>query len=98
VRDDDLAAEHKGRAEVYTVYVDPAAWRRGIGSELMAAIDRFWAPTDVHELFLWVFEENTASRGFYERLGWRPDGGRQVDDFGGAHPVEIRYRRSLTTT
>jgi RimJ/RimL family protein N-acetyltransferase len=51
---------------------------------------------DVHELFLWVFEENAESRAFYERLGWRPDGGRQVDDFGGAHPIEIRYRRSLT--
>ena len=98
VRDDDLVAAPSGRAEVYTVYVDPAAWRRGIGSELMGAIDRFWAPTEVHELYLWVFEENAESRAFYERLGWRPDGSRQVDDFGGAHPVEISYRRSLTSS
>jgi hypothetical protein len=59
----------------------------------MAAIEDFWAPTDVGELILWVFEENGESRAFYEALGWRPDGARQVDDFGGAHPIEVRYRR-----
>lgn len=94
VRDDDLSSE--GRAEVYTVYVDPAAWRQGIGRALMASIDEFWAPTDVRELVLWVFEENAESRAFYERLGWAPDGARQADDFGGVEPVEVRYRRRLT--
>jgi hypothetical protein len=28
-------------------------------------------------------------------MGWQLDGARQVDDFGTAHPVEVRYRRSL---
>lgn len=93
VRDDDLSPE--GRAEVYTVYVDPAAWRQGIGSALMATVDDFWASTDVLELVLWVFEENAEGRAFYERLGWHPDGARQVDDFGGVHPVEVRYRTSI---
>jgi GNAT superfamily N-acetyltransferase len=92
-RDDDL--DPAGRAEVYTVYVDPAGWRHGHGSALMGAIDAFWGPTSVGELTLWVFEENRLGRDFYERLGWRPDGARQIDDFGGANPVEIRYRRSL---
>lgn len=95
VRDDDLSPE--GRAEVYTVYVDPAAWRQGVGFALMAAVDDFWRPTDVRELLLWVFEENADGRAFYERLGWTPDGARQVDDFGGVHPVEVRYRRPLAT-
>ncbi|MBA2263853.1 MAG: GNAT family N-acetyltransferase [Chloroflexi bacterium] len=95
VRDDDLSPE--GRAEVYTVYVDPAAWRQGIGFALMAAVDDFWRPTNVRELLLWVFERNADGRAFYERLGWRPDGASQVDDFGGAQPVEVRYRRTLPT-
>jgi GNAT superfamily N-acetyltransferase len=94
LRDDDLPPE--GRAEVYTVYVDPVAWRQGVGRALMAAVDDFWAPTDVRELVLWVFEENAESRAFYERLGWAPDGARQVDDFGGVEPVELRYRRRLS--
>lgn len=93
LRAGDLAGE--GRAEVYTVYVDPDAWRQGIGTALMTAIAEFWAPTDIRELTLWVFEDNAESRAFYESLGWRPDGARQIDDFGGAHPVELRYRKPI---
>lgn len=94
VRDGDLSPA--GRAEVYTVYVDPGTWRRGFGSALMHAVDEFWRPTDVRELILWVFEGNADGRAFYERLGWRPDGGRQIDDFGGVQVAEIRYRRPVT--
>ncbi len=92
-RDDDVDREQF--AEIYTLYVDPAAWRRGIGSSLLAAVDDFWAPSEVSELVLWVFEQNLAGRAFYERLGWSPDGRTQVDDFGGAQPIEVRYRRSV---
>jgi GNAT superfamily N-acetyltransferase len=93
VRDEDL--ESDGRAEVYTLYVDPVSWRAGIGTLLMREVERFWAPTDVRELVLWVFERNALGRAFYERLGFEPDGATHVDDFGGAQPVEVRYRRSL---
>lgn len=93
IRDADL--DPAGRAEIYTIYVDPASWRRGIGSALLRAVDEFWAPTDVHELVLWAFEENADGRAFYERLGWQTDGARQIDDFGGTHPAEVRYRRAV---
>lgn len=91
--DDDLSPDH--RAEIYTIYVDPVDWRRGIGSALMTAVGEFWQPTGVRELVLWVFEENAEARAFYERLGWQPDGARQVDDFGDARPMEVRYRRHV---
>jgi len=90
LRDDDL--DRRERAELYTIYVDPAAWRRGVGSALMAAVDEFWWPSAVRELVLWVFEDNADGRAFYERLGWRPDGARKIDDFGGVHVAEMRYR------
>lgn len=93
VRDDDL--DPRGVAEVYTIYVDPAFQGRGLGTALLEAVDRFWQPRPVRELVLWVFEENVGGRAFYERLGWTPDGARQVDDFGGVHPAEIRLRRDL---
>lgn len=95
-RDEDLDA---GRhAEIYTLYVDPGAWRRGIGSALMTHVDGFWVGTDVHEIVLWVFERNDDGRRFYERLGFAPDGASQVDEFGGTSPVEVRYRRRVTAT
>jgi len=93
VRDHDL--DPRGVAEVYTIYVDPPLQRRGLGSALLEAIDRFWRRTPVRELVLWVFEDNLDGRAFYERLGWSPDGARQIDDFGGVHPAEIRLRRDL---
>lgn len=92
-RDEDL--DSAGRAEVYTAYVDPAAWRRGVGTALMEAVDAFWVGTGVRELTLWVFEANAEARAFYESLGWQADGASQIDDFGDAQPVEVRYRRPL---
>lgn len=92
VRDDDLPPA--GRAEVYTIYVDPSMWRQGIGGSLMAAVDDFWGPRHVHEMVLWAFEANQAARAFYERLGYVPDGSSQIDDFGGTLITEVRYRRS----
>lgn len=85
----------EGRAELYTLYVDPDAWRQGIGSALLAVVDEFWQPTDIRELFLWVFEDNADARAFYEAVGWRPDGARKLDDFGSVEAAELRYRRSL---
>ena len=95
-RDEDLDASRT--AEVFTLYVDPAAWRGGIGSALIAEVDRFWTGTDVDEVVLWVFERNDDGRRFYERLGFAPDGASQVDEFGGTSPVEVRYRRRVTAT
>ena len=92
-RDDDLDATTVG--EIHTIYVDPIAWRRGIGASLMGAVDEFWRSTEVRDLVVWVFDENADARAFYERLGWRPDGATEVDDFGDAHPLALRYRRQL---
>lgn len=92
----DADADLEGSAELYTVYVDPATWRSGYGRTLMAATDEFWAARGVDLLSLWVFERNAGARAFYERLGWQRDGATQVDDFGGAHAVEVRYRRRLS--
>jgi ribosomal protein S18 acetylase RimI-like enzyme len=47
------------------------------------------------EAILWVFEANTAARGFYERLGWSPDGASKPYEIGGVSPLELRYRKRL---
>lgn len=92
-RDEDFPSERV--AELYTLYVDPAAWRRGIGSALSEAVLEFWRPSRIEALTLWVFEMNAQARAFYEARGWTADGARQVDDFGDAAPVEVRYRQRV---
>jgi GNAT superfamily N-acetyltransferase len=41
---------------------------------------------------LWVLEENTRARRFYERHGWRPDGRTQPCEFA-PFPTEVGYTR-----
>jgi ribosomal protein S18 acetylase RimI-like enzyme len=90
-RGDDVA----GLGEVWAIYVDPAAQRRGVGLALLDAAVRSLAARGYDEAMLWVFEANAAARAFYERLGWTPDGAAKPFAIGGAAPVELRYRRRL---
>jgi len=72
-RDADLAA---GTAEIAALYVDPAAWRRGIGSALLRS---GMAVVEGAPLTLWVLEDNVAGRAFYARHGFAPDGARREE-------------------
>jgi RimJ/RimL family protein N-acetyltransferase len=49
----------------------------------------------VTKAHLWVLEENLRARKFYERLGWRPDGGRSSDAYGGVSLGALRYVVSI---
>lgn len=44
---------------------------------------------------LWVLEDNPRARRFYEREGWRPDGGRREEEFFGVPTTEVSYRITL---
>ena len=70
--------------ELYALYVDPAAWRTGVGTSLLAACEGVSV--------LWVLADNERAQAFYRRHGFVADGGSQVLDLDG--PVkEIRMRR-----
>ena len=80
-------------AELVAIYVEPERWNRGAGAALMGgAMDRL-AQLPYDEIFLWTFKENAPAIAFYERHGWRRDGGEKV------HPrsqaVAIRLRRAV---
>lgn len=77
--------------EVYAVYVDPASWRSGAGRALLTTAVDYWRARDVTRLVLWVLEGNAGGRAFYEAMGWRPDGTRQVVELGGFTAPEVRY-------
>jgi ribosomal protein S18 acetylase RimI-like enzyme len=78
-------------AEIYAIYVDPTSWRRGAGRALLQTATTHLRSLGTEILVLWVLEENAAGRAFYEAMGWRPDGARQLLDFGGFMVPEVRY-------
>jgi len=56
-----------GPSRVEHLYVDPAHWRRGIGTRLLRAAQAA-RPAG---LDLWVFQRNGAAIAFYERHGFQ---------------------------
>ena len=88
-------------AGIPAIYAHPDAFGRGAGPALLdgavdAARERRFA-----EAMLWMLEGNSRAEAFYERRGWRRDGGERAAQYPGitfepgAEPVEIRYRRAL---
>jgi GNAT superfamily N-acetyltransferase len=68
---DDISADVIGLlvlagADVDQLYVDPAWWGRGIGSQLLEQAKRLRP----NGLWLWTFQANTGARRFYERHGF----------------------------
>jgi ribosomal protein S18 acetylase RimI-like enzyme len=91
-RDEGIA---KNTGEVYAVYVVPESWDRGVGRELLAHAQRELSGQGFSEAVLWVLAGNRRARTFYERAGWRADGGAKQDTFGGREVSEVRYRVAL---
>jgi GNAT superfamily N-acetyltransferase len=87
-RDTDRA--RPGHWELYAIYLDPARWGRGDGSQLLAAASAT-IPSGVRDVSLWVLDGNSRARRFYERHGFAADGTRKDDVIGGAAVVEVRY-------
>jgi GNAT superfamily N-acetyltransferase len=76
--------------ELYAIYVDPPAQGAGVGAQLLAAAEQSLRDAGHRDAILWTFEANGLARAFYERHGWRADGGHQVH-----LAPEVRYRRTL---
>lgn len=81
-------------AELGAMYVDPAHWGEGTGNALMGAALERLGGLPYAEAVLWTFEQNERAVSFYERHGWRPDGGEKIHARSG-EPA-IRMRRSIT--
>ena len=88
-RDEDVSLP---AAEVYAIYVLPEAWRGGVGRALLETATGHWRARGTGTLVLWVLDDNDRARRFYEAMGWRPDGGRQLLEIAGAKLHELRYR------
>ncbi len=86
----DPDADPRTVGEIPSLHVLPHLRGQGLGRMLL---DRALAELQHRgyaECTLWVLAENRPARGFYEKLGWRPDGGRML--YGGTDVPEVRYR------
>lgn len=88
-RDDDLPP---GSGELMAIYVEPAAWGKGHGARLLRRAVADLRERGLDPLILWVLSENSRGRGFYDAMGWRPDGSARPIDFDGTSVEEVRYR------
>jgi GNAT superfamily N-acetyltransferase len=83
--------------EVYAIYVAPEVASTGVGYALMDAAVGWLRTERMEPIALWVLDGNVRARAFYERYGFRLDGGRSTFtlDQAGELPVdlpEVRYR------
>jgi CubicO group peptidase (beta-lactamase class C family) len=97
-----LLAEEEGRVLGFTLfaggvitslYVHPAAQRRGVGRALLAAAEQALAAQGETRLHLWAFAANTPGLAFYRAQGWAEDGQTRVEpEFG---PLEVRLSKAV---
>lgn len=81
--------------EVYTLYLLPSAWGRGLGSALLESVQSDLARRRYRTITLWVLEGNTRGRRFYELFGLTEDGARRPVRVGHITLPELRCRRTL---
>ncbi|MCW0216568.1 MAG: GNAT family N-acetyltransferase [Pseudonocardia sp.] len=94
------AARYAGRedrdiAEISALVVEPRWGRRGHGGRLLAAAAKALREAGSERGRAWVPETDTATRGFYARAGWVPDGAVRTLDTGAGTVREVRCSGSL---
>lgn len=82
-------------AEISALLVEPRWGRRGHGGRLLAAAAEALRAEGARYGLAWVPEADAASRGFYTRAGWAPDGTVRVLDTGEGELREVRLTGPL---
>ena len=91
-RDDDAGS---ATGEIGMLYVARDHVGTGLGRRLMdAALDGLRA-TGYERATLWVLEANARGRGFYDHIGWRPDGAHSDHMVECANHPMVRYAIAL---
>ena len=88
-----LSSESWG--EIGVLLVEPRWGRRGHGGRLLAAAAAALRDAGAVYGLAWVPEADDASRRFYARAGWEPDGGVRAFDTGEGTLREVRITGSL---
>ncbi|RBP05054.1 ribosomal-protein-alanine acetyltransferase [Roseiarcus fermentans] len=90
-----LVALSKGghTARIYTLAVDPRFARRGVGSALLAAAEKYALRHEREALTLEVRYDNAPAIALYERCGFRPFG--EHEDYYADGATALRYKKKL---
>lgn len=86
----------EGWGEIVSIYLLPDFMEKGYGKRLFEEVLRELEKMGFADIFLWVLEENTKARKFYERQGFVPNGKYLDDNIGGKPLREIMYVRTKT--
>ncbi|MBA3906381.1 MAG: GNAT family N-acetyltransferase [Pseudonocardiales bacterium] len=81
--------------EIGTLLVEPRWGRRGHGGRLLAAAAEALRERGARYGLAWLPEKDDASRAFYARAGWEPDGTVRALDTGDGVLREVRFTGSL---
>jgi GNAT superfamily N-acetyltransferase len=81
--------------ELYTIYVDPAHWRTGVGRALIRAGEERLRELGCRTVVLWALDGNARAQRFYESEGWTLDGECRTIEFVGESIPEVRYAKQL---
>ncbi len=84
---------HPDDGEIVSIYFLPEYIGRGYGSELFTAAEKELHDLGFEHILLWVLEDNTRARKFYERHGYAATGEVLDDNIGGKDIREIMYRK-----
>jgi ribosomal protein S18 acetylase RimI-like enzyme len=89
------ASDAEGWGEIFAIYVHPDHWGRGHGDELLRAGEATLRDAGFGRSLLWVLEDNSRARGFYEGQGWSLGKAIRIEDIGGVQVTELRYEKDL---
>jgi len=84
-------ADAVGESEVQAIYVLPEYWDKGVGGELMQAIEQALPPSP--GITLWVLRDNRRAVRFYEKRGYVADGAQEELERGGVKRWKMRLRK-----
>jgi GNAT superfamily N-acetyltransferase len=90
-RDEDV----RDAGELLALYVDPSAWRTGVGRLLLTRALSDLRARGFTEAILWVLRGNVPAQSLYDADGWRHDGSSRRESPWGIEAEVVRYRRAL---
>lgn len=83
-------------AEIVAIYILPGHWRKGTGRALCDAALTEARQSGYDAVMLWVLASNRDAKGFYEAIGFHPDGGVKTEPMAdGSRLNEMRFRINL---